>query len=79
MPTAQTRLARGRLEERSLSALVDRGDRCQDVFVRRLLASAGERWLPLCEVHQLFGVLSDAAKMVNSFLSTFFVGFSSPK
>ena len=56
--------ALGGLKKRSLTALLDCDDRCQNVVVGRFLASASERRLTFCKVHQLFSILPDATEMV---------------
>ena len=53
-------------KKRTLSTLLNRVDRCQDFFIGRFLASASEHRPSLGKVHQLFGILSDAAEMVRS-------------
>ena len=64
VPAARARPVRGGLKKRSLTALLDRGDRCQSLMVGRLLASASERRPSLCKVHQLLSILPDATEMV---------------
>ena len=64
VPAARARPVCGGLKKRSLTALLDRGDRCQSLVVGRLLASASERRPSLCKVHQLLSILPDATEMV---------------
>ena len=64
VPAARAWPVRGGLEKRSLPALLDRGDRCQYLAIRRFLSSADERGPSLSKVHQLLGILPEATEMV---------------